>query len=481
MKKPDVIVIGAGLGGLAAGALLSKEGLFVQVLEAATVPGGCASSFEKDGTVFDTGATTLVGFEPGRPMHTLEKLLDAEIPKTKLDIPMAVHFENGTLMRYEDQTAWIAESIRFFGEPEAQRQFWKRIFELSTTAWSLSNRVEAFPPRGFNEWLRLPAYARLNDVKAIPSAFVSTAEFARRCGITHPNFFTFLDAQLMITTQSNAADTPLLFAAPALTYTNGANYYLEGGMIRLAGFLVRFIENRGGEVHYRHKVEAVTKSATGWNVLAKRKTFSAPLLVSNTTIWDMEVLLGKNRPRQHRYPYTGAFTMYFTVPDVFGPDAPLHHQLLCPDIPHGSSPSFFVSLSAAGDTHRAKAGMRAVNLSTHTRPEAWFGNKKAMLEAREETARFLINAFLKQFPGAYPVDGQLNPATPYTWQRWVFRKDGRVGGIPQSMTRMLWHWPDANPEKGLFMTGDTVFPGQGIPAVVLSGISAARRILRLYP
>ncbi len=52
----DVIVIGAGIGGLSTGAVLAKEGLNTLVLEQADSVGGCAASFETAGFHFDVGA-----------------------------------------------------------------------------------------------------------------------------------------------------------------------------------------------------------------------------------------------------------------------------------------------------------------------------------------------------------------------------------------------------------------------------------------
>ncbi len=52
----DVIVIGAGIGGLSAGASLAAEGLKTLVLEQSDSVGGCASSFESEGFSFDVGA-----------------------------------------------------------------------------------------------------------------------------------------------------------------------------------------------------------------------------------------------------------------------------------------------------------------------------------------------------------------------------------------------------------------------------------------
>jgi phytoene dehydrogenase-like protein len=61
-KQPDVLVVGAGVAGLTAAALLAKKGLKVQVVERHTLPGGCASFYLRAGYRFDVGATLVSGF-----------------------------------------------------------------------------------------------------------------------------------------------------------------------------------------------------------------------------------------------------------------------------------------------------------------------------------------------------------------------------------------------------------------------------------
>lgn len=55
----DVIVIGAGLGGLSAGATIASRGYKTLVLEQTGSVGGCASSFNANGFCFDVGATII--------------------------------------------------------------------------------------------------------------------------------------------------------------------------------------------------------------------------------------------------------------------------------------------------------------------------------------------------------------------------------------------------------------------------------------
>ena len=66
----DVLVVGAGIGGLTAAALLAKRGYRVLVVEQHYLPGGCASIFRRQGFTFDVGASLFFGFgEKGYNPH----------------------------------------------------------------------------------------------------------------------------------------------------------------------------------------------------------------------------------------------------------------------------------------------------------------------------------------------------------------------------------------------------------------------------
>jgi len=64
-RQHDAIVIGSGIGGLAAGAALARVGRRVLVLERHTQPGGLTQTFERDGFRFNVGVHHLGGFGAG--------------------------------------------------------------------------------------------------------------------------------------------------------------------------------------------------------------------------------------------------------------------------------------------------------------------------------------------------------------------------------------------------------------------------------
>lgn len=487
----DIIVIGAGMGGLTAASLLANDGYSVLVLEAAHVPGGCSSSYKRKGYIFESGATTLIGFDEHQPLRRLEKELGIELPKKPIHPSMTVHLDDKKITRWLDRNKWISESQKHFGENSNQEKFWKLAYDVSDIVWKVSAKNNFFPPQDFSEVFQL-LKNDVRDVWVLPYAFKSVKEVAIENGISNPEFYRFLDEQLLISAQSKSEDTPFLFGAPAITYTNYTNYYVEGGLIKMIETLQNFIEEKGSQLHTKEKVLSLEKQDSDFIVrTSKGKRYQAKSVISNLPIWNMaEITTGdiSNYFYQESKKYQkawGAFTLGIVTDDPYPEKMSLHHQIhldQSESILGLESGSIFVSFSERGDCERAPKGERVLNVSAHTTPDFWFNLNGEYDATKKHVQDRIVSILRKKLPGFSKADVKLVfSASPVTWQKWVYRKKGRVGGIPQSMLRSLFDWtPAQTPFNGLFLCGDTVFPGQGIPGVTLSGINVYLRIRKTF-
>jgi C-3',4' desaturase CrtD len=483
----QVVVIGAGVGGLAAAAVLARRGLAVTVLEAQVYPGGCASTFYHQGYRFDSGATLAGGFYPGGPMDLLAKAAGFQAwPARPADTAMMVHLPDGTsIPRRGDDTRWD-EIGKAFGQPGLQFFRWQE--RTADALWDLALRLPAWPVQSLSDlgraasigipWLlRHPNPSLAQDALRPVAAHLLNAPEALRL---------FVDAQLLISAQAESSQANALYGAAALDLPRRGVVHLAGGMSAIAETLVEAIRRHDGQVFYRNEVVRIRTEGGGvTGVETKQGTyFPADLVIANLTPWNLRDLLGDRAPAalqqlpDHPKDGWGAFVVYVGLDGTNIPaDLPLHHQIIVRR-PLGEGNSVFASLSPAWEASRAPAGHRALTLSTHTALAPWwqlYTRNRAEYEARKEklAAQMLATAE-GAIPGLRQAAELVMPGTPVTFQRFIRRKWGWVGGFPQ--TGMF---PSFGPRLGrnLWLVGDSIFPGQSTGAVALGGLRVGQAVL----
>jgi phytoene dehydrogenase-like protein len=177
-------------------------------------------------------------------------------------------------------------------------------------------------------------------------------------------------------------------------------------------------------------------------------------------------------------PRWSAFMLYLGMDtSVFDSLTANHVQIVVPEGELGECGSIFVSASPADDTGRAPAGLRAVTVSTHTRPVPWFearnNGRGAYLELKERYTRKVLDLLSEHLPESAEAIRTMTAATPVTWERYTGRFHGYVGGYPQ--TSLFDVRGPATAYSNLLLVGDSIFPGQSLPGVV----TGARRVVEL--
>jgi prolycopene isomerase len=139
----DVIVIGAGIGGLVTASQLAVKGAKVLVLERYLIPGGSGGSFKRNGYTFDVGASMIFGFgEKGHTNLLTRALADVgEHCETIADpAQLEYHLPDGLTVAVDrNYESFISILVAKFPEEE------KGIRAFYNTCWQVFNCLDAMP------------------------------------------------------------------------------------------------------------------------------------------------------------------------------------------------------------------------------------------------------------------------------------------------------------------------------------------------
>ena len=492
-SEKRVVVIGAGIGGLTAAALLARQGYSVIAFDQAYVPGGCASTFKRRGFTFDVGATQVAGLEPGGVHHQIFETLDLPLPAaTPCDPACAVYLPRETepISVWRDAQQWQTERQRQFPGTEA---FWQLLSTLFQASWQFQGREPVLPPRNLWDVGQLLGAIRPNTLVTAPFTFSTVGQLLKVMGLYGDRRLkTFLDLQLKLYSQVSADETALLYAATALGVSQAPQglFHLQGSMQVLSDRLVAALERDGGKLLMRHTVEHIHLKDGRVNgvTLHCQKTGkiwveAADIVVANVTVQNLVALLGQNAPQGYRQRVnalseaSGAFVIYLGVDQAAIPDnCPPHLQFLYDyDGPIGENNSLFVSVSRPDDG-RAPKGKATLIASSFTDLNQW--QHGTDYEALKQQYTQVALQKLGQFFDLRPEHLlHVEAGTPRTFERFTGRDRGAVGGLGMRIrTFGPFGFANRTPVPGLWLVGDCTHPGEGTAGVSYSALTAVRQI-----
>src|SRR5215510_2035131 len=479
-----IVVVGAGIAGLSAGALLASRGCKVLVIEAHDRPGGYCTSWTRrvrgrDGSVrrfiFDAGVQDISGLGPDRPLRRLLATLGAE---GRIDWRRVLH-------RYVQDGL----CLDFPKDPEALENFLCRSFPDDARGIAAFLAEIAAVYRDLHASLDENGGSPPAD-GAVEAMLSWSARHSHAARWMHCYYAEMLDAfissarlkRLFTTIAEYITDQPKRLTvgemAPLFGYYLEGGFYPAGGSQKLADLLRTIIEENRGKVHLRTRVtqflvedERITGVIAATGVIHR-----ARLVIANGDVFAALTDLVGQCPLPRRYAQRvrvlrrGPSAILVSLGLDFVPDLPARTFV------SAGSLHFGIGNPSVIDPSLAPPGCAALTLLCLLSEEeatGWFGmDKPAYRKAKEAFADRLIAATETIIPGLREGILYWQTAAPPTFTRYTRAGNGNIYGA----ARGQWCPPVKSPVPGLMLAGAGCQNGPGVEAAVISGIASANLI-----
>lgn len=494
----DIIVIGSGIGGLSAAALLARYGKRVVVCESHTIPGGAAHTFKRRGFEFDSGPSFYCGLSGSQSLNPLKQILDAigeSLPVIPYDPLGHYHFPEGTFAVYSNAEHYRQEleKITPAGAKEFQ-QFEQRLLGL----YDAMKDIPTIALRA--DWQVIPLLLQrylpslgkmLLNLPIVQSSVGSVMDAT----IKDPWVRRLIDLECFLLSGLKAEGT----IAPEVAFMLGERSragveYPVGGSKAIVDALVRGLQCFGGELRLGCHVEQILVEG-GKAVGVKLRSPQPPLkreaeilrasrVISNATLWDTynNLLRPEDLPASYRQaaldtPAVDSFMHLHLGIKAEGLENLTGHHVVVHDsnkditVPGNTC---MISIPSVWDASLAPEGNHVIHAYT-LEPFAGWERDDNYENRKREKAQSLYRALERVIPDVRERVVLELVGTPLTHAGYLRRYRGTYGpGIAagKGMFPSMF-----TPVKGLYRVGDSTLPGIGVPAVAASGILCANTLV----
>ena len=500
----DAIIIGSGLGGLSCAAAFARQGFKALVLEQHTVPGGYATTFKRPGGFeFDVSLhSTTVGERNG-----LYNLI-AGFPEIE-DINFVPHQglyraifpEHDIRVPQKDTAGYIALLAGHF---PAEKEGLENLFRAIEGVGADLNKYAA--AGGQVDMATFP-----RDYPHLLRCVTNTWEQFQAGHIKDPKLKAIVSSLWGYFGLPPSRLASMYYALPLSGYLAQGGYYPVGKSQKISSALAKFIEDRGGKVQLKSRVDAVLlkdQAATGVRT-ADGKEYLGKVVVSNASAYETfhkmvgaEDFLKAYLARLDGFSISlSSFQVFLglkkdLIKEVGVKDSEIFYY---PDYDHEAG--YKASLSAdvehsgfgltlydnlyAGYSPKGKNTLNILALQGY---EPWkkyeadyfAGRKDAYRAEKERLADILIKKIeASLLPGLSRAIEVKEIGTPLTNLRYTGNTRGAIYGFDQTldnaMPRRLEH---RTPVRHLYLAGAWTQPGHGYGAVIPSGLQCFGEIMR---
>ena len=497
----DVIVIGAGLGGLSCAGLLAKNGKKVLVLEKHNKVGGYAHQFKRKAGRdveyrFDVALHVTGAMDEGASSRRILEEIGAwdRIEVRRLDEMYRSSFPDFEITVPADHELFRQKLIKQFPEEE------DGINSLFATADKFADEVAALrkaatpggpPPPDFAEKYPTLSKYMVASLHEFVSEHVSNEKVSA--------VFCQLWPYMGLPPKRGSA---FLYMQIWLSFFKGGAYYIQGGGYALSRALSGCVEDRGGKVLTRAEVVRIlVEDGRCVGVETKKgKRFRAPVIVSNAPapvtfdkLIDPSVVdpayLEQVRTAELSVSIIQAYIGIRGTPDEIGfrdheyfvnagyDFEEQFDRMLKGDQSSGTCVMANNTSVNPGDT---PPGRSIIEIAILADGKLWSGLTKEEYKKRKaEVTEMLVDRFSEIIPDIRDRIEVIEVGTPRTMERYTGNPYGAVYGYAStpSAHSVFRPRPDT-PVPGLYLAGAWTFPGPGFGGTLAGGANTAQIILR---
>lgn len=494
-KKYDGIIVGAGIGGLTAGALLAQKGLRILLIEKEREPGGYVVSFKRGGYLFDATGVFIGGCREGEEFYEILRSIEAHHRIEFLPIShiqniypgFKITLEGGGFENYTESL------LHLFPEEE------KGLRRYLSLVQKIGKEIQAYSEITLTQKILFPFY------------FNHLIRYHRT---THNTILDrlFHGGEIKMALHSLPVTDPpsrvsfLLVATLITKALTGGVFYPKGGMGKVSKAILHSFLHFGGEVLFGKRIEKiVVKEGRVRGVFTREEELlEAPLVISNINPYRMTKMLPEEFQRtfyrriNDLEPSLSCFILYLaTNLNLKAMGIPYFTYLRnCSNLEEEDRilrggglpeiPTISISIPTLLDPSLAPPGqhlIKALIVAPYSYQEEWGkGDREAYLRIKEGLMKKVIFYLdSKWIPGLKEHLLYQEAATPVTLERYTGNQWGAMYGlslIPKQVGR--GRLPHHTPLRGLFQVGHYTRPSHGIVGAALSGLFAAREILKQW-
>jgi phytoene desaturase len=507
LNQKTVLVIGAGLAGIAAAARLAQRGVHVTVFEKNPHPGGRCDYLSHEGYHFDTGPTLFImprvyEAEFASLGASLHEMLDLQ----RVDPSYHLVFDDGSQLSLSSDLKAMQDQLEAI-EPDSFQSFLRYIAEgCRHYNLAMPNLVER-DFRTAGDFFNLGNLPLLFSLKPLLLHYNHMAAYFKEPRLK--SAFTFQDVYMGL----SPFEAPATFSMMSYTELTHGVWYPKGGMFRVVEALTEIALQAGVEFVFDTsvtRIEVDEQRATGL-ILEDGQRLEADAVLANADlpyVYRELLPVGKTAEQLARKRYSCSVVSFFWGLDkpykTPGPhtlfladDYRQNFDQIIRDLTIPSNPSVYVHSPRLLDTSMAPAGedvMIAIVPVGHMVPERGIVPVRGMVpiehtygaEERDwksfiEKARQAVFNRLKLL-GIHDLEAHIKHETcftPLSWHKRYNLVNGSTHGLCHNLTQLGYFRPSNRHARylNLYFAGASTRPGTGMPTALISARLAAQRML----